>query len=157
MITIYFNIPLPQMVVYDINDLPESIVKKFGWEGRIRSNDVKKIIDPKLKDIIRISRRQDVDLIDGYLSRKQIKILGNVAIEINLQRIKRNPVLWIRRYKEMVFWAIKYDIPIVIASEAKEIKELKGPYELISIGVILGMNHGRAKQALEFIRKKYNF
>ncbi len=142
--------------MYDINDLPEEVVKKFGWGGRIKPSEIKKLVNPKLKDIIRVSRRQDYHLIDGYLSRKQIKILGNVAIEINLQRIKKNPVLWIRRYKEMVFWAIKYDVPLVIASEAKNLNELKGPYELISIGVILGMNHGRAKRALELIEKFKN-
>ncbi len=140
-------------MMYDINDLPEGKVREFGWKGRISTSKVKKLVNPKLKDIIRVSRRQDYDLVDGYLSRKQIKILGNVAIEINLQRIKKNPVLWIRRYKEMVFWAIKYDVPIVIASEAKKIEELKGPYELISIGVILGMNHGRARRALEWAKR----
>ncbi len=138
--------------VYDINSLPKEKVIEFGWDGRIKPGEIKKVVNPKFKEIIRISRRQDVDLIDGYLKPKQIKILGKVAIEINLQRIKKNPVVWIRRYKEMVFWAIKYKIPIVIASEAKNFEELKGPYELISLGVILGMNHGRAKKALEWIK-----
>ena len=132
--------------MYDINDLPEEEVKKFGWEGRIKTSEIKKLIDPSENEIIKVSRRKNYDLIDGYLRRKQIRIVG-IPIEINLQRIKKNPILWIRRYKEMVFWAIKYKVPIVIVSEAKKIEELKGPYELISLGVILGMNHGRAKKA----------
>ena len=138
--------------MYDINDLPEEEVKKFGWEGRIKISEIKKLIDPNEKQIIKVSRRKDYDLVDGYLRRKQIRIVG-IPIEINLQRIKKNPTLWIRRYKEMVFWAIKYKVPIVIASEAKKIEELKGPYELISLGVILGMNYGRAKKALEKFKK----
>ena len=137
--------------MYDINDLPIEKVKEFGWDGRIKISEVNKLVDPSEKEIIKVSRRKNYDLVDGYLKRKQIRIIG-IPIEINLQRIKKNPIIWIRRYKEMVFWAIKYKVPIIIASEAKKIEELKGPYELISIGVILGMNHGRAKKALENVK-----
>ena len=138
--------------MYDINELPIEKVREFGWDGRILTSKIKKLIDPDERKIIKVSRRKNYDLVDGYLKNKQIKIIG-IPIEINLQKIKKNPILWIRRYKEMVFWAIKYKVPIIIASEAKRIEELKGPYELISIGVILGMNHKKAKEALEYVKK----
>ena len=61
----------------------------------------------------------------------------------------------IRNMRSLTRLCIRKNVPLIIASGAKTIWNLRGTYELIAFGELIGMNRKQVKMSLDFYPNKY--
>jgi len=91
-----------------------------------------------------------LELIRGYEGKASVFLLDFSDI-LNSSGGKRASI--IKRMRNFAKLCLKYKVPFVIASFAKNKEEMRTADELIHIGFLIGLNRGQSKEALSRIKE----
>ncbi len=84
---------------------------------------------------------------------KKVGVLFLFSTLLNSKPIERSKYL--RNMRKVTRLCVKYDVPIVLSSGARDMWELRGKSELLALGSIIGLNGKQAKNAISIWPMKY--
>lgn len=95
-------------------------------------------------------RNSGLDQVLCKLAKKnKIAIAFNFNLVLNSEAMKKSQILG--RMMQNVRFCRKYKVPIVIASFAAKVNEMRSAHDLVSFGISLGMHPKKAKESLKYL------
>ena len=84
---------------------------------------------------------------------KKVGVLFLFRTLLHAKPIQRSKYL--KNMKSVVKKCVKYDVPVIISSGAKDVWELRGKSELLAFGELIGLNGRQAKNSISIWPLKY--